>query len=166
MNAWASVRLSRECGLGLVSGSRQHMPDTALWGPAFIPRCFHSPTFGRCTKKVFSQVFAFQQKKKKKSASIYFCTHLDYCLSFDTQHFSIMQQSRKNMHHFFLCTKLFWEHMTSKQTAFPNHLSGQSTFIFVISTAENSCVNMIFSLAQGPYASVSTVNRSRKYQGL
>lgn len=66
MNAWASVRLSRECGLGLVSGSRQHMPDTALWGPAFIPRCFHSPTFGRCTKKVFSQVFAFQQKKKKK----------------------------------------------------------------------------------------------------
>lgn len=60
MHAWASVR---ECGLGLGSGSRQHMPDTALWGPAFIPSCFHSPTFGRCAEKMFSQVFTFQVKK-------------------------------------------------------------------------------------------------------
>lgn len=70
LHAWASVW---ECGLGLGSGSRQHMPDTALWGPAFIPSCFHSPTFGRCAEKVFSQVFTFQEKK----SSICFCTHLD-----------------------------------------------------------------------------------------
>lgn len=87
-----------ECGLGLVSGSHQHMPDTALWGPAFIPRCFHSPTFAIGAQKMFSQVFAFQQKrKKKKNASIYFYTHLDCGLSFDTRHFSIMQHGPKKI---------------------------------------------------------------------
>lgn len=54
--ACACARPSRLSGLGLVSGSRQHMPDTALWGPAFIPCCFHSPTFARCTKIVFSRL--------------------------------------------------------------------------------------------------------------
>lgn len=65
LHAWASVR---ECGLGLGSGSRQHMPDTALWGRAFIPSCFHSPTFGRCTEKVFFQVFTFQEKRVRAFA--------------------------------------------------------------------------------------------------
>lgn len=71
----------RECGLAPVSGSRQHMPDTALWGPAFIPSCFHSPTFGRCTKKkkkkkkkcfLKSLHSSSKKRKKKKGACIYF----------------------------------------------------------------------------------------------
>ena len=89
MFAWA-----RTVDQGLVSGSRQHMPDTALWGPAFIPCCFHSPTFARCTRKCFLKS-SHSSKKKKKSASIYFYTHLDCGLSFDTQHFSIMQRGPK-----------------------------------------------------------------------
>lgn len=63
MYACACVRSSQECGLGLVSGSRQHMPDTALWGPAFIPCCFHSPTFARCTKKVVFSSLCIPAKK-------------------------------------------------------------------------------------------------------
>lgn len=95
--ACASVRWSRECGLGLVSGSRQHMPDVALWGPAFIPRCFHSPTFARCTKNVFSSLCIPAKKKRKKVLAFTFCTHLDCGLSFDTQHFSIMQHDPKKI---------------------------------------------------------------------
>lgn len=104
LHAWASVW---ECGLGLGSGSRQHMPDTALWGPAFIPSCFHSPTFGRCAEKVFSQVFTFQEKK---------CEHLllhtpGYKASHpDTWHVSASQQ----LQHFGCCT--FSGFRTSKQT--------------------------------------------------
>lgn len=99
-----------ECGLGLVSGSHQHMPDTALWGPAFIPRCFHSPTFAIGAQKMFSQVFAFQQKRKKKKKRQHLLLHTPGLWPFIwyPTFFNYAARPQKNMLHFFPCTNSFW----------------------------------------------------------
>lgn len=99
MYACASVRSSR--GVWIRSGL---WLSSAHAGHGALRPCIHSTLFSfphlryRCSKNVFSSLrIPAKKKKKKKNASIYFYTHLDCGLSFDTRHFSIMQHGPKKI---------------------------------------------------------------------